>query len=251
MEPGALTGAPGEGAAPTAVVGAMPEEIATLLPRLEGRVTRQRGPFEVHAGRLDGHPVLLAVCGVGKVNAAALTQQLLADGAARLIFTGVAGGLDPELHVGDLVVSRDALQHDVDVRPLGYELGRVPGEPLAWPADPALTQAALDVASSVVHGARVVAGRIVSGDRFVADPEAARELVRRFGATCAEMEGAAVAQVCARWGVPWVVVRSLSDAADDEASVDFRAFTRTAAARAEAVVRGVLARLDGREPLAT
>lgn len=251
MEPSALSGAFGAEAAPTAVVGAMPEEIATLLPLLEGRSTLQRGSFEVHAGRLDGHPVLLAVCGIGKVNAAALTQQLLADGAARLIFTGVAGGLDPELRVGDVVVARDAVQHDVDVRPLGYELGRIPGEPLAWPADPALHGAALSVARGVVHGARVVAGRIASGDRFVADAEAARELVRRFGATCAEMEGAAVAQVCARWGVPWVVVRSLSDAADHEASTDFRAFTRTAAARAEAVVRGVLAQLDGREPAAT
>ena len=79
----------------------MPEEIATLLPRLEDRTTERRGPFEVHAGRLDGHPVLLAVCGIGKVNAAALAQQLLADGAVRLIFTGVAGGLDPTLHVGE------------------------------------------------------------------------------------------------------------------------------------------------------
>lgn len=229
----------------------MPEEIATLLPRLEDRTTERRGPFEVHAGRLDGHPVLLAVCGIGKVNAAALAQQLLADGAVRLIFTGVAGGLDPSLHVGDVVVSRDAVQHDVDVRALGYELGRVPGEPFAWTADRPLVEAALATARDAVDGAQVVEGRIASGDRFVADPQRARALLEGFGAACAEMEGAAVAQVCARWGVPWVVVRSLSDAADDAASVDFRAFTQIAAARAEAVVRGVLARLDGREPPAT
>lgn len=249
MEPGALSAEAATG--PTAVVGAMPEEIATLLPRLQELRTVRRGPFEVHEGRLDGHPVVLAVCGVGKVNAAALAQQLLANGAVRLIFTGVAGGLDPALRVGDLVVSRDAVQHDVDVRPLGYELGRVPGEPLAWQADETLRAAALDVAQRVVHGARVVEGRIASGDLFVADAERARTLVDRFGAACAEMEGAAVAQVCARWGVPWVVVRSLSDAADEEASVDFRAFTRTAAARAEAVVRGVLAAIDGRDLPAT
>lgn len=225
----------------------MPEEIATLLPRLEGRETREYGPFDVHAGRLDGHPVLLAVCGIGKVNAAALAQLLVSNGAARVIFTGVAGGVDPRLHVGDLVVSRDAVQHDVDVRPLGYELGRVPGESLAWQADRTLVDAALGAARDVVHGAHVVEGRIASGDRFIADPEQARALVERFGASCAEMEGAAVAQVCSRWDVPWVVVRSLSDAANDDASVDFRAFTRTAAERAEAVVRGVLARLDGRD----
>lgn len=242
---------PSQEVARTAVVGAMPEEIATLLPLLEERATLQRGRFEVHTGRLDGHPVVLAVCGIGKVNAAALAQQLLVDGAVRLIFTGVAGGLDPDLHVGDVVVSRDAVQHDVDVRPLGYELGRLPGEPFAWSADRALVEAALATARQAVDGAQVVEGRIASGDRFVADPERARALVERFGAACAEMEGAAVAQVCARWEVPWVVVRSLSDAADDAASLDFRAFTRIAGARAEAVVRGVLARLDGREPPST
>jgi adenosylhomocysteine nucleosidase len=221
----------------------MPEEIATLLPLLADRRSEHRGPFEVHAGVLDGHPVRLAVCGIGKVNAAALAQQLLGDGAARLLFTGVAGALDPELRVGDVVVADDAVQHDVDVTPLGYEPGRVPGEPLAWTADPALRDAALAAARATVQEGRVVRGRIASGDAFVAEPARAAELRARFGAVCAEMEGAAAAQVCARWGVPWAVVRSISDTADAGASVDFRAFTRRAAARAEGVVRGVLARL--------
>jgi adenosylhomocysteine nucleosidase len=221
----------------------MPEEIATLLPLLAGRRSEHRGPFEVHAGTLDGHPVRLAVCGIGKVNAAALAQQLLADGAGRLVFTGVAGALDPGLAVGDVVVAEDAVQHDVDVTPLGYEAGRVPGEPLTWTADPELRDAALAAAGATVEEGRVVRGRIASGDTFVADPARAAALKRRFGAVCAEMEGAAVAQVCARWGVPWAIVRSISDTADAGASVDFRAFTQRAAARAEGVVRGVLARL--------
>lgn len=222
----------------------MPEEVATLLPLLRDRRSERRGPFEVHAGTLDGHPVRLAVCGVGKVNAAALAQQLLGDGAVRLLFTGVAGALDPALRVGDVVVSDEALQHDVDVTALGYRLGEVPGEPLAWRADPALCDAALAAARETVEGATVVVGRIASGDAFVADPARVAALRERFGAACAEMEGAAVAQVCARWGVPWVVVRSISDTAGHDASVDFRSFTELAAARAEAVVRGVLARLD-------
>lgn len=230
-------------AAPLAIVGAMPEEIATLLPALEERRTERRGPFEVHFGRRHGRPLRLAVCGVGKVNAAALVQGLLADGARGLVFTGVAGAVDPALRVGDVVVSRDAVQHDVDVTPLGYAPGEVPGEPLAWAADPVLAGHALEAARAAVPEGRVVSGRIASGDAFVADAARTAALASAFGAACAEMEGGAAAQVCARWGVPWVVIRSISDSADHDASVDFRAFTELAAARAERVVLGVLDRL--------
>lgn len=228
---------------PLAVVGAMPEEVASLLPSLTDTRTERRGPFELHAGRSAGHAVLLAVCGVGKVNAAALVQQLMAEGARGLIFTGVAGAVDPALRVGDVVVSRDAVQHDVDVTGLGYAPGQVPGEPTVWRADDTLAELAVAAAREAVPSATVVQGRIASGDLFVADADRTAALFTAFGAACAEMEGAAAAQVCAKWGVPWVVVRSISDTADGSAAVDFRAFTAECAARAEAVVRGVLERL--------
>lgn len=227
----------------TAVIGAMPEETATLDALLVDRRVREVGPYELLEGVLDGHRVTLAVCGVGKVNAAALTQTLLEHGATRVIFTGVAGAVDPDLAVGDVVVSHDAVQHDVDVTPLGYERGMVPGEPLAWPSDPHLIERAVAAAREAVPEARVVVGRVASGDQFIADPRRVATLRGGVGAACAEMEGAAVAHVCARWGVPWVVIRSISDTADHEASVDFRAFTRIAAERAGAVVRGMLRRL--------
>jgi adenosylhomocysteine nucleosidase len=230
---------------PTAVIGAMPEELALLEEALEGAVAVDAPPFEVVRGRLGSADVLLAECGTGKVNAAALTQALLSLGAARVIFTGVAGALDPDLRIGDLVVSRDAVQHDVDVAALGYEPGQVPGEPLAWAADPTLVALATRAADEVAgaDGVRVRVGRVASGDRFVADPALVAALHARFGAMCAEMEGAAVAQVCARWGVPFVIVRSVSDTADHAAEVDFRAFTGVAADRAVRVVKGLLARL--------
>ncbi|CAN5691442.1 5'-methylthioadenosine/adenosylhomocysteine nucleosidase [soil metagenome] len=231
---------------PIAVIAAMPEELAGLRSVAERLEPVAAHPFAVVRGRIEGVDVLLAECGIGKVNAAALTQALLGSGAQRVIMTGVAGGVDPRLAVGDIVVSVDAVQHDVDVRALGYEAGRVPGEALlAWPADPLLHAFALAAATEVAAeaGVRALSGRVASGDQFVADPERVAALFAEFGAACAEMEGAAVAQVCARWGAPFVIVRSVSDTADHAAEVDFRAFTVLAADRSVAVVRGTLRRV--------
>jgi adenosylhomocysteine nucleosidase len=233
---------------PLAVVGAMVEETEPLLAAAVGAVAERAGPFTLHRAHLDGVPVLLATCGIGKVQAAALTQALLDRGAAAVLFTGVAGGVDPALRVGDLVVAADALQHDVDVTALGYALGQVPGHgAVRWTADAALSERLAAAARTVAaaEGVRVVVGSVASGDRFVADPDEVARLRSTFGAACAEMEGAAVAQVCAAWGVPWAIVRSVSDTADHGAQVDFRAFTAVAAARAVAVVRGTLAGLGG------
>jgi adenosylhomocysteine nucleosidase len=226
----------------TAVIGAMDEELEALLADLEGRSSDRYGPFTVHRGRLEGRSVALARCGVGKVNAAALTQAMLALGADRVVFTGVAGALRPGLRVGDLIVSRDALQHDLDATALGYRLGEVPGEAWSWPADPQLTRLALEAAAEL-EGVTAVLGRVASGDQFIADPLHVERLRDVFEADCAEMEGAAAAQVCAKWGVPYVIIRSISDTADQSAEVDFRTFTPLAAARAKQVVRGILRRL--------
>ena len=229
---------------PLAIVGAMAAETEPLRAAAAGAVAERVGPFAFHRARLDGVPVLLATCGIGKVQAAALTQALLDRGAAAVLFTGVAGGVDPSLRVGDLVVATDALQHDVDVTALGYALGQVPGhDAVRWQADVDLRDRVAAAARTVAAaaGVRVVVGTVASGDRFVADPDDVARLRSTFGAACAEMEGAAVAQVCAAWGVPWAIVRSISDTADHDAHVDFRAFTEVAAARAVAVVRGLLA----------
>ena len=220
----------------------MREEVERLEASLQDPKAGRQGPFTWLEGTLEGHRVLLAEGGIGKVNAAALTQALLSAGATRLLFTGVAGAVDPALAVGDVVISSDTVQHDVDVTGLGYQPGEVPGSGTFWSADPELIEAAR-AAAQELKGARTVVGRVASGDAFVASPEATARIARAFGAACTEMEGAAVAQVCARWGAPFVVVRSISDSADHSAQVDFRAFTLTAAVNAETVVRGLLRRL--------
>ena len=229
------------------MIGAMEEEVEALVAALEAPEQRRRGPFRLHEGRLETQRVMVAECGVGKSNAAALTQAMLDAGVAAVIFTGVAGAVQPDLAVGDVVVSVDAVQHDVDVSPLGYALGEVPEDGTYWAADQRLIDAALAAAREAAADdpvpSAVVTGRIASGDAFIASPEKVAWLRATFDAACTEMEGAAVAQVCAKWGVPFVIVRSISDTADQEAHVDFRSFPRLAAARAERVVRGMLRRL--------
>jgi adenosylhomocysteine nucleosidase len=228
--------------APIAILGAMPEEIAALLSDLEGRADSHAGGYEIHSGELEGKRVLVVHCGIGKVNAAAVAQLLVLRQSRALIFTGVAGAVDPELRVGDIVVASDALQHDVDVTALGYEPGLVPGEPLSWRSDPRLVELAV-AAAAELPGVRVVTGRVASGDQFVADPGRTSSLRDRFGASCVEMEGAAVAQVCSRAGVPFVIIRSMSDSADHDAQVSFREFTGLAAGRAKRLVREIVRRL--------
>ena len=217
----------------------MPEELEELLAVLEDTQKEQRGAFTLYRGALDGQEVLLAECGIGKVNAAALTQLFVMQGVTRVIFTGVAGAVDPALKVGDLVVSTDALQHDLNVTALGYELGQVPGEPLAWQADERLRDLAL-AAAQKLEEVKTLSGRVVSGDQFIANADKVAQLRETFDAACAEMEGAAVAQVCAKADVPFVIIRSISDTADHEAEVNFREFTPLAAKRAKRVVRGML-----------
>src|SRR5690606_38810696 len=216
---------------PVAVVGAMPEEVERLTAGLEDAQPLDVGPYRLTRGELEGVTVVAAECGIGKVNAAALTQHLVSLGVGSVVFTGVAGALDPSLRVGDVVIGVDAVQHDVDVTGLGYAPGEVPGDGVAWSADPALVALAA-AAAGELEGVRAVRGRIASGDRFVASAELGARLREEFGAACAEMEGAAVAQVCRRAGVPFVIVRSISDTADHAAEVSFREFTPLAAARA-------------------
>ncbi|PNY80051.1 5'-methylthioadenosine/adenosylhomocysteine nucleosidase [Deinococcus koreensis] len=227
-----------------AIIGAMDEEIELLLADLQAREDLKLPGVTLHRGTLDGVEVLLTRGGIGKVNAAMTTTHLLVQGATRVIFTGVAGGVHPELRVGDIVVSTDLVQHDVDVSALGYDLGTVPGEPPAWAADPELRQVAVQAARTV-EGVTVMEGRVASGDQFIASPQGVARLWQSFGAACAEMEGAAVAQVCAKAGVPFVVIRSVSDTADTGAPVDYREFMPRVARHAKQVVRGMLARLSG------
>ena len=210
---------------PAAIVSAMHEELRALLPLLDDRHTVRLAGRDFHHGLIHDQPVVLALSGIGKV-AAATTAVLLmhAFDAHQLVFTGVAGGLAAGVNVGDVVVARQLLQHDMDASPL-FPRFEVPLTGRSrFDADAALADA-LVVAARLGTGARVHEGLIISGDRFVAsaaDGAALRALLP--DALAVEMEGAAVAQACADFGRPFAVVRTISDRADDAAHVDFVRF---------------------------
>lgn len=223
------------------IVGAMEEEITQLRAELQNASAKTVLGVEILRGELEGRPVLLVQGGIGKVNAAKTAAVLLLEGASQVIFTGVAGALNPSYAVGDIIVGTDCVQHDVDVAALGYEAGLIPGEQLAWECGATLRQLAVEAAREV-GGFAVHEGRIASGDQFIASQEQTARIREQFSANAAEMEGAAVAQVCASAGVPFVIVRAISDTADGSANVDYREFFPKVAQTAKAVVRGILRR---------
>jgi len=230
------------------LIGAMDEEIAFFHEHMsETREVRHAG-IDYFAGRLFGRDAVFCKCGVGKVNAAICTQVLIyLFEVDAVVFTGVAGALDPELEIGDVVVSGECMQHDMDVSALGYARGIIPYQELSlFPADPELKDLALRAGEKLFPG-RVSCGRVLSGDQFIASREKVEELHRELGGTCAEMEGAAVAQVCSLNAVPYVVIRSMSDKADGSAPGNFTDFASRAAENSFRLVRELISALPAIE----
>ncbi len=222
------------------IIGAMRQEVETLVEKLEDRRESLRAGSTYYEGRLEGLEAVVVQCGVGKVNAA-MCAQILCDcfGVTHLMNTGIAGSLCADLDIGDLVVSRDAMYHDVDCRTFGYPAGKVPGmDVIAFPADDALVGYAFAAAEGV-HPGHTRIGRVASGDQFVASREKKENILTVTQALCTEMEGAAIAQTAYRNGVPYVILRAISDKADDSANMDYPTFERIAAHRCAAVTCGL------------
>jgi len=219
------------------IIGAMQEEIELLLAKLEEQLTENHAGIVYHRGVFQGRKVVLTRSGVGKVNAAVCTQVLIDRfGADVILFTGVAGAVDPCLNIGDIVISTSSLQHDVDVTALGFARGTIPYQEVSeYPADEALIALA-EEAGRKVFPDRCHKGKVLSGDQFVADRGVVKRLYDEFGGACTEMEGASVAQVCFMNGIPHVIIRSMSDKADGSAHVNFAEFTVEAANRSYAIV---------------
>nr|WP_166238349.1 5'-methylthioadenosine/adenosylhomocysteine nucleosidase [Paenibacillus turpanensis] len=223
------------------LIGAMQEEVERFLPEMSQVQEFTKAGTVYYEGQLRGQHVVLCKCGVGKVNAAVCTQVLIDTyGVEQIIFTGVAGALHPELNIGDIVVSTECMQHDMDVTALGFAKGIIPyAEVSVFPASQQLVEAALRSSEKLAH-VGVKQGRVLSGDQFVADRQLVNALHQELGGVCVEMEGAAVAQVCHVNATPYVVIRSMSDKADGSAHVNFGEFTQLASERSYLIVAGML-----------
>ena len=214
------------------IIGAMDVEVATLKAEMEQVTTATHAASAYFEGLLEGTPAVVVQCGVGKVNAALCAQILCSVyGVTHIVNTGIAGSLSAELDIADLVICRDAMYHDFDCVHFGYEMGKVPGmDVVSFPADEALMAAAFAAAEAENPG-HTKLGRIATGDLFVADREAKNAVIAKTGALCTEMEGAAIAHTAYRNGVPFVIIRAISDKADDSVEMDYPTFEAIAAER--------------------
>ena len=224
------------------IIAAMNVEMESLRSHIENPVTETVGGVTYVSGRLEGQEVVTAVCGVGKVFAALCAQAMILRYRPECIInTGVAGTLTDRLSVGDIAVSTGVVQHDMDTSPIGDPLGLISGiNKVVLPADEALAKKLTACAS--VLGIKTLPGIVASGDQFVASAARKAFIVGQFDAIACEMEGAAVGQACYVNGVPFCVLRAISDSADGSSHMDYPAFTRLAA---EQSVRLLLAFLRG------
>ena len=224
------------------IIGAMTVEVENLKAQLGSLTVTEKAGMTFYEGILEGLPAVVVQCGVGKVNAA-LCVQILCDcyGVTHLVNTGVAGSLCADLDIGDFVISRDAMYHDFTCNVLNpeYLVGQVPGLSVRFfPADAQMVELAFSAAQQVHEGhARI--GRVASGDQFVAEKAQKEQIIADTGALCTEMEGAAIAHAAWRNGIPFVVIRAISDKADDSAEMDYPTFEAIAAKRCAAVTQNL------------
>ena len=233
------------------IIGAMELEVETLKERMTTTHITQKANMEFYEGTLNGTDVVIVRSGVGKVNAA-LCVQILADlfEVTAVINTGVAGSLNAGLDIGDILVSTDALHHDVDATIFGYQLGEVPQLGCReFIADRHLCElarlaglavAACEEVNPDIHAST---GRVLSGDQFISSKAVKEHLIQEFHGDCTEMEGASIAQGAFLNEIPFVIIRAISDKADDSAQIDYPVFEKAAALHSARLVEHMLPRI--------
>ena len=228
------------------IIGAMEIEVETLKSHMQITNTLEKASMTFLEGALNGVPAVIVRSGIGKVNAG-MCVQILADifHVTHVINTGVAGSLNAAIDIGDIVVSTDTLYHDVDATGFGYPLGEIPQlGTLTFTADPRMVSQARTSCETVNPEIKVFEGRIVSGDQFISNHEVKDNILTNFpGSYCTEMEGAAIAHASWLNQIPFVIIRAISDKADDSAHMDYPAFEKAAAEHSAKLVEHMIQHL--------
>lgn len=227
------------------IIGAMELEVEELKAELKDVTITKHAGMDFYQGTLNGVSVVIVRCGIGKVNAA-ICVQILVDlfHVTHVINTGVAGSLNAKLDIGDILISKDAVHHDMDVSPLGYAPGIVPQmEESFFPADERMVNLAISTCQEVNPDIQVLSGRVVSGDQFIAKKEVKEYLISTFHGDCAEMEGASIAHSSYLNQIPFVIIRAISDKADDSAEMDYPTFEKGAARHCAKLVESLVAKI--------
>lgn len=227
------------------IIGAMDEEVAELKKEMKVSSVTSMASMEFLEGTLLGKEVVIVRSGIGKVNAAVCAEILAGIFKTdAIINTGIAGSLNAKIDIGDIVISSDVLHHDMDATGFGYALGQIPRmDVLSFPADDTLINTAKEVCEKVNPEIHTHIGRIVSGDQFISDKEVKTRILTNFEGYCTEMEGAAIAQTAYLNKIPFVILRAISDKADDSATVDYPTFERKAIEHSVNLVKGMLENL--------
>ena len=212
------------------IIGAMEDEVAQLKKNMEIEETTEVASLSFCRGKLSGKEVVVVRSGIGKVNAAICTQILVDQFHVDVIInTGIAGSLDAEIDIGDIVISTDAVEHDMDASIFGDPIGQIPQmDTFSFPADESLVKLAKEVNEKANPDVHTWIGRVVSGDQFVSSGEKKEQLIRVSDAKCTEMEGAAIAHAAYLNKISCVIIRAISDKADNSAVVDYPAFEAAA-----------------------
>jgi len=227
------------------IIGAMEEEVALLKEKMRIEEVVDYATMQFCSGELCGKKVVVVRSGIGKVNAAVCTQ-VLADkfGVDVVINTGVAGSLNTAIDIGDIVVATDLVEHDMDTSVFGDPVGQVPRmDTFSFPADEAMIAHAVAANEEVNPDIKTFTGRIVSGDQFVSASEVKEKLVSNFGALCTEMEGAAIAHAAYLNRISCVIIRAISDKADNSASMDYPTLEKKAIEHSVRLICDLLPRI--------
>lgn len=200
------------------IIGAMDSEVDTLFSRMSDKEKVLVNNLAFYTGKLYDKDVVIVKCGIGKVNAALCTQLLILQfKVSKIINTGIAGAVGQGLKIYDFVVSTEAVYHDFDVQFFGYKPGQVPGMPEVFKADTSLVNAAVTAFENTDFSKelKIVSGRVASGDQFISGGEKKASIIATFNPQCVEMEGCAIAHTCYANKIPFVIIRCMSDTADD------------------------------------